>query len=60
MDNRAFGLGFFPTIFITGLEHGEEHSKQITAVFKAVVYTTLDLKVKSLVLSLPGSLMSFF
>lgn len=34
----------FPTVFVTGLKQGEGHSKQVSVVFKAVVYATLNLK----------------
>lgn len=45
MDNRIF-INIFPTIFVTGLKEGEGRSKQVSIVFKAVVYATLNLKVK--------------
>lgn len=53
-------LIFFPTILVTGLEQGEEHHKQITTGFKAIAYTTLNLELKSLVLSVFSNIMGFF
>lgn len=52
-------MNFILTFFVAGLEQGEEHSKQITTVCKAIVYTTLDLQVKSLILSVSGNVMGF-
>lgn len=37
---------FFLTVFVMVLEPREEHSKQITIVFKAIMATLLNLKVK--------------
>lgn len=48
-----YSLIFFPTVFVTGLKQGERHSKQVSIVFKAIVYATLE--VKSLDLSVSGN-----